>query len=184
VFDIEFGGGGINTIQVVDEAIRLKEKALLEGKPYDRVWAVFDKDSFTDAKFNAAILKANGNDIECAWSNEAFELWYLLHFHNRVTPMPRTDYKDAISRAVNGSPLYVNKRRYVYRKNDSENYSIMNKYGSQEHAIRYARAIEKNYLDQSFSKHNPCTKVHRIVLQLMGEDEVLNEEIKEKANER
>ena len=41
--------------------------------------------------------KAENNNINVAWSNEAFELWYLYHFHNRTTQMSRNDYKKAIS---------------------------------------------------------------------------------------
>nr|WP_303247038.1 RloB family protein [Odoribacter splanchnicus] len=184
VFDLEFSGGGISTKKVVEEAIELKKQADMKNDPYDRVWAVFDKDDFPDADFNAAILKAESNHIGCAWSNEAFELWYLLHFHNRVTPMSRTEYKNAISNAVNDSPFYKGKKEYVYKKNDPKNYSIMNKYGSQDSAIKNALAMERCYTGQSFATHNPCTKVHEIVLQLMGKDEKLNKEISEKMNQK
>ncbi len=184
VVDLEFGGGGINTKKVVDEAIRRKTQAELENNPYDRVWAVFDKDDFPDVAFNAAILKAKKNGMGCAWSNEAFELWYLLHFCKRETPMSRTEYKEAISRAVNDSPAYKDKKEYVYEKNNPENYSIMNKYGSQDSAIRNALDMEKYFTDQSFATHNPCTKVHEIVLQLMGKDEELNQEISERVNQK
>lgn len=184
VFDLEFSGGGISTKKVVEEAIELKKQADMKNDPYDRVWAVFDKDDFPDADFNAAILKAESNHIGCAWSNEAFELWYLLHFHNRVTPMSRTEYKNAISNAVNDSPFYKGKKEYVYKKNDPKNYSIMNKYGSQDSAIKDALAMERCYTGQSFATHNPCTKVHEIVLQLMGKDEKLNKEISEKMNQK
>ena len=93
VYDIEVKGLGDNTINVVDKAIELKGKG-----EYDRVWAVFDKDSFSADKFNRAIIKGDNNGIGCAWSNEAFELWYLYHFVNRTTGMSRTEYKKAISK--------------------------------------------------------------------------------------
>ena len=98
--------------------------------------------------------------------------------------MSRTEYKEAISRAVNDSPAYKDKKEYVYEKNNPENYSIMNKYGSQDSAIRNALDMEKYFTDQSFATHNPCTKVHEIVLQLMGEDEVLSKEISGKVNQK
>lgn len=74
---MDVDGAGANTKQVVEKAIELRDKATI---PYDRVWAVFDKDSFPDVKFNGAIQKAISNGIDVAWSNEAFELWYLYHF--------------------------------------------------------------------------------------------------------
>ena len=39
----------------------------------DREVKVFDKDSFSPDQFNGAIIKARQNNINCAWSNEAFE---------------------------------------------------------------------------------------------------------------
>ena len=46
------------------------------------------------------------NSIEVAWSNEAFELWYLYHFQNVITGVSRKDYEEKISTAVNASPKY------------------------------------------------------------------------------
>lgn len=61
IYDIDVKGLGQNTMDVVDKAIELKQKG-----DYDRVWAVFDKDSFPDNKFNGAIDKAMAHGIDCA----------------------------------------------------------------------------------------------------------------------
>lgn len=100
VFDITNSGGGINTTQVVEKAIELRNKAVSDGKPYDVTWAVFDKDSFDADKFDNAIKMARSYDIRCAWSNEAFELWYIYHFENRITSMPRIEYQNRITTLV------------------------------------------------------------------------------------
>ncbi len=98
VYEVKIGGdGGINTLGVVEKAIELRDNS---SQQYDRVWAVFDKDNFPPNRFNSAIQKAKANNIHCAWSNEAFELWYLLHFHDRITAMSRTEYERAIEAAV------------------------------------------------------------------------------------
>lgn len=172
VYDIDVQGLGQNTLNVVDKAIELRNSG-----NYDRVWAVFDKDSFPDEKFNAAIIKAADNDIYCAWSNEAFELWYLYHFVNRTTAMKREKYKAAISRAVNDSPKYKAKKPYIYKKNADNNFHIMTTYGSMDDAIKYAEAGSKEYTDKRYAKHNPCTMVFKLVRQLIGKDEVLNKEL-------
>lgn len=184
VYELTFDGGGISTTKVVEKAIKLRDEAIANRKPFDRVWAVFDKDSFPAANFNTAIKMAKDNNIECAWSNEAFELWYLLHFVHRTTPMERTEYKNAISDAVNKSVLYKNKVKYVYAKNDRKNFDIMGRYGNQSDAIHRAKSLEKDYSDFNYAKQNPCTTVYRLVEQLTGKDKVLNEEIIEKANEQ
>lgn len=178
VYDIDVRGLGQNTTDVVDKAIELKSKG-----DYDRVWAVFDKDSFSANKFNGAIIKAQNNSIGCAWSNEAFELWYLYHFMNRVTAMSRTEYKQAISEAVNNSPKYKNRKVYEYAKNDKDNYRIMTTYGSMENAIRFAEAKSCDYTDQRYATHNPCTMVFKLVRQLIGKDEELNKELTNKIEE-
>lgn len=179
VYDIDVKGLGDNTLNVVDKAIELKNKG-----EYDRVWAVFDKDSFSDDKFNSAIIKAEHNNICCAWSNEAFELWYLYHFVNRTTAMNRDEYKKAISNAVKNSPEYKARKQYVYTKNDANNYQIMTKYGSMENAIKFAEAQSKEYTDKRYAKHNPCTMVFKLVRQLIGKDEELNEELKKKVENK
>ena len=178
VYDIDVRGLGQNTTDVVDKAIELKSKG-----DYDRVWAVFDKDSFSANKFNGAIIKAQNNGIGCAWSNEAFELWYLYHFMNRVTAMSRTEYKQAISEAVNNSPKYKNRKVYEYAKNDKDNYRIMTTYGSMENAIMFAEAKSCDYTDQRYATHNPCTMVFKLVRQWIGKDEKLNNELTNKIEE-
>lgn len=92
VYDIEVKGLGRGTKDVVEKAIDLKNK-----NNYDRVWAVFDRDEFPAKDFNEAIAMGQKNSIEVAWSNEAFELWYLYHFQNVITGVSRKDYEEKIS---------------------------------------------------------------------------------------
>ena len=180
VYELTLDGGRMNTVGVVDKAISLRDKANI---PYDRVWAVFDKDGFPTKNFNTAIAKANQNHIECAWSNEAFELWYLYHFHNRITGMTRDEYAAAITKAVNASPLYKKKTPYQYAKNDKSSFDIVTTFGSQDNAIRWAETKHDEYTDERYAMHNPCTTVYRLVRQLTGTDEGLNNEIIRKIDE-
>ena len=177
VYELTVQGEGANTVQVVDKAIELRDKATPK---YDSVWAVFDKDSFSSNAFNSAIRKAESNGIGCAWSNEAFELWYLYHFHNRVTAMSRTEYKKCISDAVNQSELYKEKRPYQYEKNATDTLEVLQKYGSQDNAIRWAEVQSQTFTDTRYANHNPCTMVYKLVRQLIGEDEEFNRLVKEK----
>ena len=39
VYEVSCKGGGINTLQVVEKAIELRDKAEKQGLPYDSVWA-------------------------------------------------------------------------------------------------------------------------------------------------
>ena len=183
VFDITNGGGGINTTQVVEKAKELRDKAVSAGKPYDVTWAVFDKDSFDADKFDNAIKMAKSNDIRCAWSNEAFELWYIYHFANRITSMPRTEYQNRITTLVR-QKLKGKKSKntnFVYTKNNPEMRSILKECGCDEKlAIRWAKKQSETFSNNSFHLHNPCTKVYELVSLLRGEDADFNEFIKSK----
>lgn len=182
VYDLTFDGGGINTNKVVDKAIELRDSST---QKYDRVWAVFDRDSFPSKQFNGAISKAAANNISCAWSNEAFELWYLLHFYFRDTHMSRTEYKDAIEKAINDK-IKVKKKKvsdhFKYLKNSKEMYSILYKYGNQEQAIKWATTLESQYYGENYSLYNPCTTVNKLVEELNGDSKILNREIINKHN--
>ena len=175
VYDVESQGFGLNTLGVVNKAIELRDKA---QTPYDAVWVVFDKDSFPPYDFDNAIAKAQAQSIGVAWSNEAFELWYLLHFHRRITPMSREEYKKALSDAVNARKK---SKGYVYQKNDKQNYNIMTTYGSQEDAIINAEALCEQFTGAAtYHSHNPCTTVHKLVLQLLNRDQDLIKAVMEK----
>lgn len=178
VYDIEFDGGGISTLKVVEKAIELRDKS---KQKYDRVWAVFDRDSFKSNSFNSAILKANSNGIECAWSNQAFELWYLLHFHNRTTSMKIEDYKKAIELALNAK-IKNKKKPFKYEKNSPNMFSLLEKHGNQSQAIKWAENLNDNFLGTKFSKFNPATQVYKLVVELNGDSEKLNNEIIQKYN--
>ena len=172
VYDIEVKGLGRGTKDVVEKAIYLKGK-----NDYDRVWAVFDKDEFPAKDFNEAISLGQKNGIEVAWSNEAFELWYLYHFQNVTTGVSRKDYETKISAAVNASSKYRSREKYKYAKKNPDNFKIMTTYGSMESALRYAETKRGEYTDSRYANHNPCTTVYRLVRQLLGQDEELNAEL-------
>jgi hypothetical protein len=179
VYDIQFDGGGISTLKVVEKAIELRDNS---KQKYDRVWAVFDRDSFKANSFNSAILKAKANNIKCAWSNEAFELWYLLHFHNRVTAMTREQYKAAIENAIN-IKKGKQKSNFKYKKNDPNMYFVLDKFGNQQLAIKWAKDLNDKIDGEAFASYNPNTQVFKLVEELLGLSKDLNQEIIEKYNE-
>lgn len=166
-FQIDIEGTGFNTESLVDEAIRLKGVYEKEtGRPVDRLWTVFDKDSFSLASFNAAIQRCAtvSPAIGCAWSNEAFELWYLLHFHFYNTGVSRADYQVLIE----GNLRPHLGEEYQYQKNSENMYALLKQFGNQEQAIQRARQLEEIYSGrQDYANHNPCTMVYRLVEELL-----------------
>lgn len=162
---IEIEGEGRNTLNLIEECIKIrerKEKAL--RRTFDQTWAVFDRDSFPPENFNNAINKGENfkNKIHCAWSNEAFELWYLLHLEYVNVPMSRADFQPKIQN-------WLTERMgatFQYRKNRTDMYEILQKYGDEKQAMIWAEKLNTQYEDFEFAMHNPCTKVHRLVIEL------------------
>lgn len=74
-------GQGMGTVALIQKAINIKEQEKQKGRTYNQNWVVFDKDDFPDVDFNAAIALARKNGFEVAYSNQAFEYWFLLHFN-------------------------------------------------------------------------------------------------------
>jgi RloB-like protein len=142
-------GLGDNTVRIVQEAIHL-----MEEDTYDQVWCVFDRNSFPAQNFNAAIELATRNDINVAYSNECFELWYLLHFHFYNTAISRKDYIDRLATLLGRS----------YEKNSKTIYDQLLE--RQPDAIRNAQQLIGLYDPPRPERDNPSTTVHLLVEQL------------------
>lgn len=181
VYTIDILGEGSNTKDLVKRTIKATNNS---SQKYDSVWVVFDKDSFSPNNFNEAIQLAENNNIKVGWSNEAFELWYLLHFQYRNSAMSRVDYKSAIEKEVNDKILLQSKskkpKRFEYKKNSVEMYAVLEKYGDQKQAIAYAEKLILNHNCNNFAIHNPCTRVHLLVEELNGDSIKLNNQIKQR----
>jgi hypothetical protein len=181
VYTIDTFGEATNTKDLVRRTILARDKS---SQKYDSVWAVFDKDSFSSDNFNSAINLAESNDVKVGWTNEAFELWYLLHFQYRNTAMSREEYKSALEKEVNAKIAVLSKskkpNKFVYEKNSKEMFAVLEKYGNQKEAIKNAEKLIANQNCTNFAAHNPCTRIHLLVQELNGDSEELNEQIKQK----
>jgi hypothetical protein len=157
VYDrIDIYGTGYNTISLVNEAIRLKEEARNRKKPYIEVWCVFDKDDFSDEQFKKAIMLAEQNQIKCAYSIEAFELWYLLHFHFYDAALSRKQYKKKLTELLKKN----------YRKNDEAMYKILQ--NRQYSAICNAQKLYIIQYKRPLAEQNPITTIFRLVERLIS----------------
>ena len=87
----EIVGEGRSTCALVKKTEEIRERLERQRQlKFDRVWVVFDKDDFND--FNEAISLAERKGYKAGWTNEAFELWYLLHFTFLDAAVSRADY--------------------------------------------------------------------------------------------
>ena len=156
--DIQLSKGeGKDTKSLVEKAIKLKNG--LKSDERNRVWCVFDRDRNDqnphDAhNFNAAIILAKTNGIKVAYSNDPFELWYLLHFNYYNTGISRKDYKNMLTKLL----------RHEYKKNSETIYEELK--DKQQDAIKHAKLLLEKYDRPNPESDNPSTTVHLLVEEL------------------
>lgn len=148
---VDVHGIGDNTLSLVKCALEISKK-----RHYDQVWCVFDRDSFPAQNFNAALEFARQNNIRVAYSNEAFELWYILHFFYLDTAVSRHDYCHRLSQ-----PDCLG---HKYEKNSPDIYDELIR--RQPAAIRNAKKLLEQYSPQNPVNDKPSTTVHLLVEQL------------------
>jgi RloB-like protein len=115
-------------------------KELAAEDEYDQVWCVFDRDpgAWTAENFNNALKNAKRHKFHVAYSNESFELWYILHFQFLSTATSRHDYEDRLSKLLGQK----------YQKNDPKMYEKLLE--KQPEAIKHAQKLLSSY-----DSHNP-----------------------------
>ncbi|CZQ92341.1 RloB family protein [Trichococcus collinsii] len=97
---VEVVGTAMNTMSLVNYA-----RDVVDTRPdeYDEIWLVFDKDSFDRDIFNEAVFFCETHyrqGFRAAYSNEAFEIWYLLHFELIKKSISRFHYPDMLSKRL------------------------------------------------------------------------------------
>lgn len=174
-----------------DELMDYNEQGELELTDDEvHVWCVFDMDfdvnneSRDNISFDEGIQLAARKGIKVAWSNDAFELWILLHFNEINPDLPenklRQTYYDNLTQIFKNLPeknedltkalqhaSFSYKRdlkresrfRYIVRPEIIPNTPL---------AIQRAKALEAYYSnDQPNHEKAPCTMVHHLVEALL-----------------
>lgn len=140
---------------------------------YNEVWCVFDMDvrrgadEFAD--FDNAINKALELGYKAAYSNDAFELWFYLHYNLTNAQQLRTFYYTELGKRF-GINYVKDGKKYNFC---IQIYSILNKdiNSSQQNAIDRAKALFEEQKHLTYHEQNPVTKVYELV-------EVLNENLR------
>ena len=155
------------------------------------IWCVFDRDRNENKEnqdlvsFDLGIETATKKGINVAWSNDAFELWILLHFeeldpnmeenrsrktyYDRLTNIyktiinPNEDLKRALSHASFGY------KKDMKKPTNFRNIVRPSIIGNTQVAIDRAKTLEKHFSSPSIPPHKkaPCTMVHHLVLELL-----------------
>lgn len=154
--DIFPEGIGRGTMEVVQSALKSRNR-----HTYSDVWVVIDKDEFPD--FDEAILRAEKEGLSVAWSNQSFELWYLLHFQNVSTAMINTTLVERLST----HQQRLRKSNDKYLKSSPLLYEDIK--GDMPKAIDRSEQLLNSHRDDgviSPSKMNPATTVHHLLAKL------------------
>lgn len=169
VREVDIQGVGMGTVALIKETKAIKHE--LERKNnmhFDRVWVVFDKDDFKD--FNQAIAMAEGLGYGSAWSNEAFELWYCLHFIFLSTGINRSEYIKLIESALKHE---AGNNNFKYTKGNPDIYHLLQQYGDENMAKRHAARLRRLFIGTNYASHNPCTMVDKLVDELQHPERFL-----------
>ncbi|WP_420265441.1 RloB family protein [Candidatus Magnetominusculus dajiuhuensis] len=167
---IEIEGPGMVTKSLVNYVL---DNYYIYTKPddndvrgFDVIWVVFDRDSNPPQDFNEAIRLAESNKIHVAYSNEAFELWYLLHFNYHDSAMSRKLYEGKLTDNI---IKLTGDNEYKYEKNSEDMYDKLKE--KHNTAIKNAKRLLDHYKDNDPNglnpgKNNPSTTVHLLVEEL------------------
>lgn len=152
---IEVHGLGKDPKTIVEQTKKIRAKNEQKARNvYTDVWCVFDSDDVAEQTFNDAIRLAEFYGFQVAYSIEAFEIWFLLHFDYHNTAMRRQDYRDKLSDRL-GEP---------YSKNMFGLYNELLE--KQPTAVKNAKRLLKSYASKHPLSQNPSTTVHLLVKEL------------------
>ena len=150
-------GQAMNTMTLVSKAISIREADQKRKKVYDQCWVVFDKDDFPAKDFNQAIQFAEKNGFRVAYSNQAFEYWFLLHYNLYTGAIHRNQYKDMLTK-LTGIP---------YSKSEGYGAVIYNLLLSrQQQAINNAETVLAEISHGNPAEEESSTTVQRLVIEL------------------
>jgi len=150
---VRIEGIGKDPVKVVAAMTKLRANKFA-GEEFEQCWCVFDTDGRSPRVLENAVTAAAAKGYRIAYSNEAFELWYLLHFHYHDARLSRDAYGDLLSGLL-GRP---------YDKAGDYFQELMSK---QETAIKNAKRLMSSYRDHQ-KPHGCCpgTTVHLLVEEL------------------
>lgn len=153
-------GLGRSRTALVEKILELSEA---EKEDNQEIWAVFDRDvNYTNLNdgnkdFDDAVKLAEKNGIHCAYSNDCFELWFVLHEQFNQSALHRSQYYEILSNRLglnyekDGKGIEFTKSLYqIFESN-------------MDRAIQNAENLHKTYNNTQPCEQNPCTTVYKLV---------------------
>jgi len=142
--------------RVFEKIGEYKQKNLNEV--FEKEWIVIDKDNWSKDKYLGVIDRGRKEKICIAFSNDAYELWILLHFE----PLTRSTHRKELNSKLN--QIFLEKCGKKYEKSSQDVYLLIR--DLQETAIKNAKNLVKQHLrdyGKIDSNKNPITTVYQLV---------------------
>ena len=172
--------GSTHPTGVLDNLKNYKNKYGKIYKDFDHKWIVIDRDAekvngggHKAEDFNNAITNAKNRrgdlNIEVAYSNDSFELWYLLHFEYRTTGIIRDDIiVQVIKKLKEIEPhKFTNLNKENIKKDNYTKLIFETLLDRQSIAVANATRLLKSYgKNHNPQSDNPSTRVHQLVILL------------------
>lgn len=161
LISVKIVGVGMNTESLLEEAKRI---AVDDIDGYTHVWVVYDKDSFSDESFNTVVAKCETTRMSrtrfhAIWSNESFELWYLLHYEYLQSALGREMYAEKLDGYLSRAGL----GRYTKTRDDM--FVVLER--GLDTAIANAEKLETVNEGRTPAESCPGTKVHHLLQELL-----------------
>lgn len=168
--DVESYGTGSSKTALVKEVLKIIE--FDEDAKSKEIWIVFNFDinpsqvEQQKEDYNNAIKLATKNGLKVACSNDAFELWLLLHYQLLDMQWTRHQYYEKLSELWNCNYVkqgkILNFCQQIYKRLEEDERA------SQEEAIKRSKCLhlkgEEN--GETYAERNPHTTIYQLVEEL------------------
>jgi len=159
--DVRSFGLGSSKTKLVEDVLKI------DRDKDDEVWVVFDMDinkenrAALEQDYDNAIALAHSEGVNVAYSNDTFEIWFLLHFQYFDNQWTRREYYKKLSEYWNANYEKQGKNmkfcRGIYQLLQDDDRA------SQDEAIKRAHKLHFAQKALPFSEQNPVTTVYELV---------------------
>ena len=134
-----------------------KEKVAMSSQ-YAEPWIVFDRDRVVN--FDQIIATAKQEGINVGWSNPCIEIWFDAYFGKMH------QYLDSVTCCKEFSKTFEKETGQKYKKANNQIYSLLNKHGNEQSAIKEAKSKLTEHNKDGKNKPSemcPATNIHKLI---------------------
>lgn len=142
-------------------------RKLMKQDNYDETWCFFDMDYNPEVvgqiqDYHNAVYADNSKNFRCAYSNDAFELWFYLHYEHTEHQHLRDFYFDKLGEIWSLASYRQEGKAQTFSQTIYDKL-IEDEQASQENAIIRAEKLYEKHKDLTPFEQNPVTTVYKLV---------------------